>query len=105
MGPATPESTETDTSHTDTSDREPYLVYAAEPYERAARHSATFVGLYLFTFFVYFRPYELFDALGWTSSFAFFLAIFSLLAYLPTQLSVAGTLTFRSREVNVALLL
>lgn len=68
-------------------------------------HSLTFVGLYLFTAVVYFRPYELFDALSWTSSAALSLAIFTLLVYALTQISLDGNLTIRTREIDLALLL
>ncbi|MBV8857717.1 MAG: O-antigen ligase family protein [Acidobacteria bacterium] len=67
-------------------------------------HLVTYVGLFLFTAFVYFRPYELFNA-PFLGSGAEFLAVLTLLAYLPSQLSAEGNLTARPREVNLALLL
>ncbi|HWS87141.1 MAG TPA: O-antigen ligase family protein [Pyrinomonadaceae bacterium] len=67
-------------------------------------HLVTYAGLFLFTFFVYFRPYELF-ALPALDYGAQFLAIFTLLAYFPSQLSAEGNLTARPREVVLALLL
>jgi probable O-glycosylation ligase (exosortase A-associated) len=65
----------------------------------------TFAGLYLFTVCLFFRPYELFEALSWTTSAALIIAILTLVAYLPTQIKLEGTLTFRSREVDFALIL
>ena len=64
----------------------------------------SFIGLFLFTFVVYFRPYELFSWLSWASSMAFVIAILTLLAFVPTQLGL-GNLTARPREVNLVLLL
>src|SRR6476660_2050354 len=41
-------------------------------------HTLTFVGLFLFTFLVYFRPYELFPSLMWLSKSAFWVAVVTL---------------------------
>ncbi|HUQ31820.1 MAG TPA: O-antigen ligase family protein [Pyrinomonadaceae bacterium] len=68
-------------------------------------HALSFAGLLLFTAVTYFRPYELINALSGFKTMAFWLAVLTLLAYLPTQLSTEGTLTARPREVNLALLL
>ncbi len=68
-------------------------------------HALSFAGLLLFTFVLYFRPYELFPALAGLSSMAFWIALFTLAVFLPTQLSIEGNLTARPREVNLVLLL
>ena len=68
-------------------------------------HAVSFAGLLLFTAVVYFRPYELVPALSGLTSMAFWIAVATLLVFVPTQLSVEGTLTARPREVNLALLL
>jgi O-antigen ligase len=73
--------------------------------ELKSGHALSFAGLLLFTAVVYFRPYELFPALSGLTSMAFWLAVVTLLVFIPTQLSVEGTLTVRPREVNLALLL
>jgi putative inorganic carbon (hco3(-)) transporter len=65
----------------------------------------SFAGLLLFTAVVYVRPYELVPALSGLTSMAFWLAVATLLVFVPTQLAVEGTLTARPREVNLALLL
>lgn len=67
-------------------------------------HLFTYVGLFLFTAFVFFRPYELFDA-PFLGDGAQVLAVLTLLAYFPSQLAAEGNLTARPREVNLALLL
>ena len=76
----------------------------AETWVARRGHFVTYVGLFLFTGFVFFRPYELFSipALDYGAQV---LAIFTLLAYFPSQLSAEGNLTARPREVNLALLL
>lgn len=68
-------------------------------------HSLSFAGLFLFTFVVYFRPYEWTPALSWLSSSAFWIAAFTLAIFVPSQLSLEGNLTARPREVNLVLLL
>ncbi|HEY0407179.1 MAG TPA: hypothetical protein VGC89_15715, partial [Pyrinomonadaceae bacterium] len=68
-------------------------------------HAISYLGLFLFTFVVYFRPYELFPSLSSLTSLAFWLAVATCLAFIPSQLAAEGTLTVRPREVNLALLL
>jgi hypothetical protein len=66
-------------------------------------HALTFVGLYLFSVLVLFRPYELTASLAFLSSTAFYLAAITLLVYLPTQLTTEGNLTTLSTEVKCIL--
>jgi O-antigen ligase len=68
-------------------------------------HTLTYLGIFLFTFVVYFRPYELIPALSAFSSMALVLAVLTLGVYLPTQLGLEGNLTARPREVHLLLLL
>jgi O-antigen ligase len=68
-------------------------------------HSVTFAGLLIFTFLVFFRPYEWSPSLAWLSSSAFFVAIFTLVVFVPVQLGLEGTLTSRPKEVNLVLVL
>lgn len=68
-------------------------------------HAVTFLGLFLFTAVVYFRPYEWSASLGFLSSLAWWLALFTLVVYLPLQLALENNLTARPREVNLVLLL
>jgi O-antigen ligase len=67
-------------------------------------HLAGFLGLFLFTFILYYRPYEQVSALASFTSMAFWTAMATLAFYFPTQLSLEGTLTARPREVNLLLL-
>jgi probable O-glycosylation ligase (exosortase A-associated) len=68
-------------------------------------HALSYMGLFLFTSVLYFRPYELAPALAVFSSIAFVFALFTLIAFLPSQLVLEGNLTARPREVNLVLLL
>src|SRR5947209_10432688 len=68
-------------------------------------HALSYLGLFLFTAVLYFRPYELIPALSSFNNMAFVLAVATLLVFFPTQLALEGTLTARPREVNLLLLL
>lgn len=68
-------------------------------------HAISYAGLFLFTAFLYFRPYEMFPALSAFSSMAFWIAAVTLLVFVPSQFALEGTLTTRPREVNLILLL
>jgi len=68
-------------------------------------HSLSFVGVFLFTALVYFRPYEYFPSLSWLKTSTFWVAITTLLIFLPTQLGLENRITARPREVNLVLLL
>ncbi|MGI8494594.1 MAG: O-antigen ligase family protein [Pyrinomonadaceae bacterium] len=66
-------------------------------------HTLTYAGVFLFTLFVYFRPYELIPGLSALSSMAWILAVATLVIYLPTQFSTEGNLTVLSTEVKCVL--
>jgi putative inorganic carbon (hco3(-)) transporter len=68
-------------------------------------HLFSYIGLFLFTVLVYFRPYELFPALSGTATAAFWVAVVTLLVFVPTQLAVEGRLIPRMKEVRLVLLL
>ena len=65
-------------------------------------HGLVYAGLFLFTAVLYFRPYEY---LPLPHNLAFLLAVTMLALYVPAQLGLEGTLTVRTREVNLVLLL
>jgi probable O-glycosylation ligase (exosortase A-associated) len=67
-------------------------------------HGLSFLGLFLFTFLVYLRPYELSPSLFWLSKTAFWVALGTLIVFVPTQLGLENRLTIRTREVNAVLL-
>lgn len=78
---------------------------SAEPHPLLKRgHALSFLGLLLFTAALAFRPYEYFPSLSAFSTIAFWLALFTLIVFAPTQLGLEGTLTARPREVNLVLL-
>ncbi|MCY7346755.1 MAG: O-antigen ligase family protein [Pyrinomonadaceae bacterium] len=68
-------------------------------------HTLTYIGLYLFSILVFFRPYELVSGLSFLSTSAFIFALATLAVYLPTQLSTEGSLTMFSTEVKCVLAL
>lgn len=65
-------------------------------------HSLTYAGLLLFTFVLFYRPYEYVPL---PTTLAFWLALLTFVVYFPAQLGVEGNLTSRPREVNLVLLL
>lgn len=66
-------------------------------------HTLTFAGIYLFSFFVFFRPYELIPGFGFLSSGAFIIAAATLTVYLPTQFAAEGNLTVFNTEIKCVL--
>lgn len=68
-------------------------------------HALSYAGLFLFTFVLYFRPYELFPSLSFLSTSAFWIALCTLIIYVPSQLAVEGNLTVWTREIKLVLLL
>ncbi len=68
-------------------------------------HLVSFLGVFLFTVAVYVRPYEFITALRPFSTMAFWIALTTILIFLPTQLGLEGNLTSRPREVKMLLLL
>lgn len=68
-------------------------------------HMLTYVGLFLFTVVLYFRPYELIPSLSGITSMAFWLAVPTLVVFVITQFALEGNLMVRTREVHLALLL
>jgi O-antigen ligase len=68
-------------------------------------HAISFLGLMLFTAFVYFRPYEFAPGLSFLQSGAKWIAGFTLLVFIPTQMGLEGNLVGNIREVRLILLL
>ena len=68
-------------------------------------HSLSYLGLFVFTFLVYVRPYELFPSLGWLSRSALIVALATLVVFIPTQLGLENRITTWSREVKLAVAL
>lgn len=66
-------------------------------------HNLTYLGLYLFSFWVFFRPYELIPGLGFLSPVAFYIAVATLAIYLPTQFATEGNFSVLSTEVKCIL--
>ncbi len=68
-------------------------------------HLLTYVGLYLFSILVLFRPYELIPGLGFLSATAFYFALVTIAIYIPAQFATEGNLTIFSTEVKAILAL
>lgn len=68
-------------------------------------HTLTYVGLYLFSIVVLFRPYELIPGLSFLSSSAFIIAIATLVVFIPTQFTTEGSFTTLSTEVKCILVM
>jgi hypothetical protein len=66
-------------------------------------HSVTYAGIFLFTLVLYFRPYELIPALSGFHSIALIFAVATLLIYLPSQITVEGTITALPIEIKCVL--
>src|SRR5712692_8505278 len=66
-------------------------------------HGFSYAALFVFTIILYARPGEIYPS-PLTASMALIVAIITLGFFLPTQLSLEGTLTARPREVNLVLL-
>ena len=66
-------------------------------------HFFTYVGLFLFSIMVLFRPYELITELSFLSATAFYFALATLAIFVPSQLATEGTLTMLSTEVKALL--
>lgn len=67
-------------------------------------HSLTYLCLFLFTVLLYLRPAEIYPS-AVTNNITFVVGLLTLAVFLPSQLSIEGTLTARPREVNAVLLL
>ncbi len=67
-------------------------------------HQLTYIGIFIFTILVYFRPYELLSSFaGSASSIASTVAIITLLIYLPSQLAAEGRLSVWTTEIKCVL--
>lgn len=66
-------------------------------------HAFSYAALFLFTVILYARPAEFYPS-ALTASIALLVGIATLGFFIPTQLSLEGTLTARPREVNLVLL-
>lgn len=66
-------------------------------------HALSYAALFVFTSILYARPAEFYPS-PLTASIALLVGIATLGLYIPTQLSLEGTLTARPREVNLVLL-
>src|SRR5678815_652092 len=71
----------------------------------ARGHGVTYIGLFLFTVVLFFRPYELIPALSGVTSLAFWIGVATIAVFIPLQLALEGSITARPKEVTLVLLL
>lgn len=69
------------------------------------KHSVAFVGVYLFSLFLYLRPNELFPEIFGTTPIIKFIAICTVLAYTVSKLSYGEPLTIWPTEVKMVMVL
>lgn len=74
-----------------------------ENWLRRNGHMLSYIGLYMFSILVLFRPYELIPGLGFLSATAFYFAIATLAIFIPTQFAAEGNLTSFPTEVKAVL--
>jgi O-antigen ligase len=67
-------------------------------------HLLTFIGLFIFSIILYFRPYELIPSLSSITNMAFIAGVVTLCIYVPSQFLLEGNFTARPREINLILL-
>lgn len=63
-------------------------------------HGLSYGLLFLYLIFVYFRPYELLPSLAPLMAAVFWLGLVVLLVFIPLQLGLENTISFRPREVS-----
>ena len=76
---------------------------AASAFKLKRGHGLAYAGIVLFTIVLYARPAEFYPS-PVTASLALIIALCTLGVFLPTQISLEGTLTARPTEVNLVLL-
>jgi len=67
-------------------------------------HKMSYLGLFAFTLVLYARPSDYYPS-PVTASMALAVGIITLACFIPTQLSLEGTFTWRPREVNLVMIL
>jgi O-antigen ligase len=91
------------TSHIDL--RRPDVSDESRPRVLARRgHALSYIGLVLFTFLLYFRPYEWSPELGWLLKSTFWTGLATVAIFFATELMLAGRLTALRTEVKLILL-
>jgi putative inorganic carbon (HCO3(-)) transporter len=93
-----------ETEITELSENEPKIDATNHSLTLKRGHGLTYAALFLFTVILYARPAEFYPS-GFTSSIALIVGSITLAIFVPSQLSIGGTLTARPREVNLILLL
>ena len=85
--------------------RKDFTMLGTDSWVKRNGHYLTYIGLYLFSILVLYRPYELVPGLGFLAATAFYVAAATLFVFIPAQLSTEGTLTYLSIEVKMVIAL
>lgn len=88
-----------------TAEKKTKAIYNTDNWYFRRGHMLSYIGLFLFTVTVYFRPYEMISALSSFTSMALIFALLTLAFFIPTQLGLEGTITSRPTEVNMVLIM
>src|SRR5688572_1847821 len=83
----------------------PSLVTRSGDWIRRRGHTLSFIGLFLFSIVLYYRPYESVPGLSSFTSMAFYTGIVTLTSYAISQMAIEGNLTARPKEINLILLI
>jgi putative inorganic carbon (hco3(-)) transporter len=83
----------------------PSFVTRSGDWIRRRGHSLSFIGLFLFSIVLYYRPYESVPGLSSFTSMAFYTGVVTLTIYAISQLAIEGNLTARPKEINLVLLI
>lgn len=76
-----------------------------DPWIRKRGHALAYIGLFLYTIALYFRPYEWHTSLEGLVNLSFWFALFTLAVFVPTQFALENRPTVLTREVKLVLLL
>lgn len=66
-------------------------------------HYLTYTGLFIFTFILFFRPYDLHPALAGLNSLAYYAAIITLVLFVPSQILLEGRFSVWTVEIKCLL--
>ena len=88
-----------------TASRAPQSGFVARPWPSVPAHRLTFVGLWLFTALLIFRPGQTPDGNNGGARFSFIIAVLTLLSFVVSQLRFEKRLSARPLEVTLVVLL
>jgi hypothetical protein len=85
-------------------EKDEYLL-SRDNWKARTGHTFTYIGIFLFTLVIYFRPYELIDIFSSFTSIALYIAVATLIIYVAAQLKIENNFTTLTTEVKCMLVL